>query len=59
MTIDDPLPAPEPMDTPTTRPKLDLPNVIAQVRSIQTVLTIERMMKDGNDSGKKSDADDK
>ena len=56
MTIDDPLPAPEPMDTPTTRPKLDLPNVIAQVRSIQTVLTIERMMKDDN---RKSNADDK
>ena len=46
MTIDDPLPAPEPMDTPTTRPKLDLPNVIAQVISIQIQLQLERKRKD-------------
>ena len=45
MTIDDPLPPPEPKDAPSARPPLDLSNVIAQVRSIQTVLEIERRQK--------------
>ena len=53
MTIDDPLPAPESMDTPTTRPKLDLPNVIAQIVSIQITLELERKRREECRNGSK------
>ena len=51
MTIDDPLPAPEPMDNPDTRPPLDLHNVKAQVISIQIQLQLERMRRDDRAMG--------
>ena len=49
MTIEDPLPAPQPMDTPATRPPLDLPRLIQMVNAIQTFLAKERMKRDAND----------
>ena len=55
MTIDDPLPAPEPMDNPDTRPPLDLHNVKAQVISIQIQLQLERMRRDGKWKGTNDD----
>jgi len=50
MTPPDPqLPPPEPKDQPNTRPPLDLPHVINQVRGVQTFLAWEAARKEQKD----------